>query len=84
MTQPDRITATPDPVQHGQALKICYNFTGTGLTSAELTLDYDPPVPTQKITVTAANPCQTVTVPDAATGLIISAPQSQDHGVTIT
>jgi hypothetical protein len=85
MTQPDRISANPDPVHAGGNLEICYSFTGTGLNMAKLTIAYADPTPADSATVTPSNPCKTVKVPTTATGdIIISGPQSADHPVTIT
>jgi hypothetical protein len=80
----DRITATPDPVKAGGTIKVCYDFDGA-TSPVKLTLSYIS-APAVEITLTAAAPCKTVTVPDAATGIIIvdQSGQSSDHGVTVT
>ena len=69
MTQ--RISATPDPVGQGQELTICYGFDDLPDSSVQLDLDWDPAGPPSSITVTADEPCQTVSVPINAEDLVI-------------
>lgn len=79
-----RITATPDPVQPGQKLKVCYDFDGA-TSPVTLTLYYDPPTPSVQITLSAEEPCKEVVVPQT-TGLTIidDTGQSDAHEVTVS
>lgn len=81
-----RISATPDPVADGEQTSICYDFSDGATSPVTLTLNYDPPTPSEQITLSSDEPCKTVTVPANATGLIIEdqSGQSEDRAVTVT
>lgn len=63
-----RFTIDPDPAQTVQPLKICYDFTGLGITEVKIQIDWRPnSIPDGLEPATAADPCVTVTVPAGAT-----------------
>lgn len=81
MPLPHRITVEPDPPQAGQPLRICYDFSGSGLESTTLRVTFDPGG-SEDYAVTPANPCVTINVPGNAETYNITdlASQSQDKG----
>lgn len=77
------IDASPNPVEAGGLLTICY--TGTyGSDPVVLTLDWTPTGLTPgSVSLTDADPCETIRVPDAATSLLILGPNADSLGVAI-
>jgi hypothetical protein len=83
---PQRITLNPaNPVQ-GQNVTICYNFTGSGITSTQLQVTYSPNGPTTTYTVTTSSPCVDVPVPLDATSILVEdlVGNSPDKSATVT
>lgn len=83
----DFFSTDPTKGVPGQALKVCFDFGAAGITGPiEIKLDWGPSaVPDETATLTAANPCKTVTVPANATSLLLidSSNTSEDHAVLI-
>ncbi len=71
MAQPQRITLDPDPPVQGQDVKICYAFSGSGVTSTTLRVTFYPGGGSKDYSVTDSNPCVTVKVPDTATSILV-------------
>lgn len=71
MPAPQRISVTPMPPQAGAVCKVCYDFSGTGLTSVKLVIAFVPSGSTT-VTLTPASPCADVSVPANATGMEIT------------
>ena len=67
-----RITLEPDPPVAGQALKVCYDFAGSGITETTLRIEYDPSRGTSDEEVSISDPCVTVTVPSGATAIAVT------------
>jgi hypothetical protein len=78
---PDRITVNPDPMEAGKSALICYDFTGLTSTSVQLSFTWDPAGSPSSLELTSDDPCQTITVPEANTVLIVDeSAQSADYG----
>ena len=64
----DRITFEPDPPVAESNLIICYDFTGSGISSTELRVRFTPEVvPDADYPVSSSEPCVTIAVPHAET-----------------
>lgn len=83
----DYFSTDPVKASPGQQLKICYDFTASGGSGPiNVKLDFDPPSVTDSIiTLSAASPCITITVPAGADGLLLidQSEVSEDHLVSI-
>jgi len=75
-TLPDYITVNPDPPVCGQALSICYDPHGSGMSSIKLDITWDPPGEPTSVTINlnAEPPCTTITVPTTAKSVEITDP----------
>lgn len=56
-----RITFDPEPAKSGMPLKICYEFSGSGITSTTLDVSYVPPGTTSSHSVSQSDPCFFIT-----------------------
>ena len=84
---PHLISVDPDPPKRGQPVTICYAFREGDPDPALLTVEIDVPggVNSQSIELTKDEPCETITVPADATGILITDPHgpSAEYGSTI-
>lgn len=71
---PHLISVDPDPPKRGQQVTICYAFREGDPSPAPLQVDFDVPggVNSQSIEVSKAEPCETITVPADAIGILIT------------
>lgn len=84
-----RISIDPDPPQAGKALRICYDFFGSGLTSTTLKIHYVPTsYGTDTVTVSespAGSSCKEILCPAASSLTIVDGSGvSQDLASVIT
>ena len=70
MPDTQRITLVPDPPIQGQNVEICYDFAGSGVTSATLRVTFTPGGSTE-YPVKVDDPCVTVFVPENATSILV-------------
>ena len=82
---PSVITATPDPVQAGKNLRICYEFT-PGQKSVNLTVRYNTAQGDVLvgITLTPADPCYDRHVPSNASGVQVSDDSGAAEAIAVT
>jgi hypothetical protein len=70
MAEPQRISFDPTPPKQGKPVKICYDFTGLGITQTTLEVSFDGTVISSP-EVTPANPCVTIQVPSDAENILV-------------
>lgn len=75
------ISVDPDPPQQGEDVRVCYNFDAITGDSVSLRITFDPGG-TETVTVTRAERCVTVSVPQEAGVYLIEdlSRQSYDKG----
>ncbi|MEO0478276.1 MAG: hypothetical protein AAF196_02225 [Planctomycetota bacterium] len=66
-----RISIDPATPVAGQSLKICYDFDGSGINKTELCITTKPPEQMISRTVSTADNCTTITVPETALTILI-------------
>lgn len=71
MAEPQRITLDPDPPSQGTVVTICYNFSGSGVTSTTLKVKFGSGDSGTTYEVSEANPCVEVDVPSGATAITV-------------
>lgn len=63
-----RYSISPDPPVAGKTAKLCYDFKGSGITSAPTTIKWVPTtIPATVLTLTTAEHCREINIPAGAT-----------------
>lgn len=63
-----RYSIEPNPPKAGKSAKVCYDFAGSGTTSAPTTIKWVPDtIPATQFTLTSSEPCREIIVPAGAT-----------------
>lgn len=77
-----------DPVDQGNVVTICYDFSGGATSPVDVTLSWTPEgmFPEEDLVLSEEEPCQTRQVPGAAEGglLVDASGQSEDRTITVT
>ena len=84
MDEPDRLSASPNPVPAGGNLTVCYTFPSDGPDEVTINFDWSPSsVGDFTRTASRSEECVTVTVPDGAISVVLSAPGSSSLSVPV-
>lgn len=68
---PELIFVMPSPPVQGGNMVITFDFSGTGLESTVLQVNFDPPTGSCSVPLTPEDPTATIQVPDGAGGVEI-------------
>jgi hypothetical protein len=66
-----RISLQPDPPTQGRKVTICYEFSGSGISSTTLRVTFTGASGSTNYEVSASSPCVTIDVPDTATAITV-------------
>ena len=84
----NRFTVTPNPVQQGGAVQVCYDFKGPppATSPVKVTIEWDGVPPPVEFELSKDKPCGMLDVPTLATGglLVDGSGQSEDRAITVT